>query len=137
MKVVYLCGKMSGLNQNEVIAKRVQIKHSLEYMSKNIQCFNPAAHYNYDVNAHKSEREIFEYELFFVKHSDVVLADLKDINQSVGSIVEITTAYQNGIPVIGYGDTTQVHPWILEMMLRTEENAGLACEYISKFFGNA
>lgn len=139
--MIYLSGRMSGVPHDEMMYSRNKVASYLEFLIKTMDAdwkvANPAYFYNYKNNAHKSDKEIMQFELNLVKNSDVVLVNIKDINESIGSCIEVYEAYKNDIPVITYGEDEDwhvVHPWIKECVTRREKTYDEACGYIADFY---
>lgn len=140
-KMIYISGKMSGLPHDKMMKSRKKITAFLEELISirgvDWKVANPATFYNYKNNVHKSEREIMQFELNLVRNSDVVIVKLEDINDSIGSCIEVYEAYKNNIPVIAYGydkDWDMAHPWIKECVTRREDDVVYACMYIAEFY---
>lgn len=124
-------------------------KEASEYFEKytdNFQTINPTDFYQYGENYHKTDKEIFRFDLRNVDHSDIVLVNLNDIRKSIGSCIEIYEAYKNNIPVIGFieDDLTveeiikQIHPWIYCCVDRIEtgkESLYKTINYIIDYYG--
>lgn len=140
-KTIYVSGRMSGIPHEEVIKKRKEVVDSLKELIR-IRCVgwevvNPAFFYNYQDDAHKSEKEIMQFELNLVRNSNLVVVDIEDVNKSIGSCIEVYEAYKNNIPVIAYGSSESwknVHPWIKECVSRWEEKLLDACVYINDYY---
>ncbi|MBS5433084.1 MAG: hypothetical protein KHY12_04885 [Firmicutes bacterium] len=65
-----------------------------------------------------------------------MVVNLDGINDSVGSHYEIATVdaiKDRFVPVIGIGDPEGVHPWILDSLLRIEDNYDSAAEFIGTY----
>ena len=148
MKSVYLIGAMQvyGNKSKEAKEWRNKVKEYFEKYSLNFECISPTDYYEIDGGYHKSEREVMRFDLRKVRESDIMLVNLKDIRQSIGSNDEIFYAYMSGKPIIGFiedefsGDelVDYVHEWKYEQIDRIEtgENAlGKACEYIKNYYG--
>lgn len=114
------------------------------YGDYNFRCIDPTQYYEYGRDYHKSEKEVMLFDLRKIRCSDVVLVNLKDIEESPGTIDEIFYAWLNKIPVIGFFDTENnkddfnLHPWIREQIDRIEvgENAmRKAMVYIKDYYG--
>jgi len=148
MKTIYLIGAMQTYGNKSEEAKEWRNK-AKEYFSKyclNFECISPADYYEYGCNYHKSNREVMRFDLRKVRESDIMLVNLKDIRQSVGSSDEIFCAYMLGKPIIGFLEDDlekdkliqYIHEWKYEQIDRIEtgENAlGKACEYIKDYYG--
>lgn len=124
-------------------------KEASEYFEKytdDFKTINPTDFYQYGENYHKTDKEIFRFDLRNVSHSDIVLVNLNDIRKSIGSCIEIYEAYKNDIPVIGFLDKKLpvekmkelIHPWIYCCVDRIEtgERSMIdACDYINSYYG--
>lgn len=140
-KMIYISGRMSGLPHDEMMKSRKNITAFLEELisirEADWKVADPATLYNYKNNVHKSEREIMQFELNLVRNSDIVIVKLEDINESIGSCIEVYEAYKNNIPVVAYGDDEDwymTHPWIKECVSRREGSIEDACMYIADFY---
>lgn len=140
-KMIYIAGKMSGLSYEEMSSWRIETTKKLKRLAetRGVCCsvINPAEFYNYHNNVHKTEREIMQFELNLVRKSDVVIVNLKDVNQSIGTCIEVYEAFINDIPVIAFGASEEyevTHPWIKECISRYEETMNAACLYIADFY---
>lgn len=138
---VYLCGAMGCYKDNPELGEawRLDVEEYFKALSDDIVCVNPALLYKYNADWHYKESEIMRYELRLVGKCDVVLANLKDLDKSVGSCDEILYAYLHDIPVIGFSDEdVYIHPWKEEQIERIEEGANAmhrAAHYIVGYYG--
>lgn len=148
MKSIYLIGAMKvyGSKSEEAKEWRNKVKEYFSEYSLNFECVCPTDYYEYGCNYHKSDREVMRFDLRKVRESDIMLVNLKDIRQSIGSCDEIFYAYMLGKPIVGFveenikGDelVDYVHEWKYEQIDRIEtgENAlEKACEYIKNYYG--
>ena len=115
---IYLSGNMSDISLEEAKEWRDFIKKDLEgdIYSGNKRCkvFSPCDYYNYE-SPYQSEKEIMRYELRKTRQSDLIIVNLTN-HKSLGTMAEITSAYEHDIPVIGYNPTgEEIHPWQEEM----------------------
>lgn len=135
---VYLAGGMSGLSFEEQIAWRDHIGNkiiafAIGNINNRVRVFNPCDYYNLEEKSHKLEREPFEFDIFNLKRSDFVIANLNK-QDSIGTCMELAIAKDNGIPVIGlYTGNEELHPWISECCIRIctsmRELEQYVCEY--------
>ena len=137
---MYLSGAMRGISWGEQIEWRMQIQNAIRFgdydYEKKPSFFDPTSFYNYEEKLHKSEREIFEFELDALRKSDVVVVNLKH-QSSVGTIMELAIAKELRIPVIAFGvGDNEVHPWILECCTRVCDSMGELVQYIVDFYLN-
>lgn len=136
---IYTCGKMRGLTLSEQMNWRINIEKAIERTKPEdvaVTFIHPPFYYNYEYDSHKSQQEVKRWEIGVVKQKcDIIIVDLNGINDSVGSHYELATAeaINRYIPIVGIGNTDGVHPWILDSMLRVEENREDAAEFISTY----
>lgn len=133
MKKIYLAGKLSGIPLQEQKGWRDYLKKQLEDTG-NFKVLSPCDYYSYEKKEHKSEREIMNWELNYVKNSDIIIVNLDKADSSVGTIMELATAHNLGKPIIGYGKLEGHHPWIQEVIWRTEDSLENVIYYISRYF---
>ena len=139
-KQIYLAGKMGGLTPRQYNLWREQFFNSCQRQRLlgehiNFRILNPAEYYGYDVQNEKSEKEIMRFELRAVEQSDIVVANLNNVETSVGTIMEIFHAYKQGVPIIGLKtDSTPTHPWIVECVDRIEENMEDLIKYVFSYY---
>lgn len=143
---VYLSGAMEAYDgTNKAKEWRECCKSYIEACTDNFVLFSPTDHYQYGINYHKNDQEIFRYDLYHTKNSDVVLVNLNDVRKSIGTCMEIYEAYRSGIPVIGFIDDDlsgeeliqKIHPWIYCCVNRIETGARSmykALNYIIEFY---
>lgn len=143
---IYLSGAMetyTGTTKAE--DWREECKDYFKRYTDNFKVFNPTDHYQYGSNYQKSEREVFNYDLYFAKKSDIVLVNLNDVRQSIGTCIEVYEAHKSGIPVIGFMDDElpvdemikTIHPWIyccVDRIETGENSMYCALGYIKEFY---
>ena len=140
---IYTCGKMSGIPYEQQIKWRKYIEKCVKdntlYRDCNVRFIHPPLFYNYEENQHKSEREIFEWELTQVHDCDIVVVNLDQIDTTIGSHMELGTVNainmfgDKHIFVIGVGKFENLHPWIKESCLRIEDSFEHAAIYICDY----
>ena len=99
---------------------RIHVKDFFEKNNDDYKVINPTDYYQYGKNYHKTDKEVFRFDLRKVSNSDIVLVNLNDIRKSIGTCIEVYEAYKNNIPVVGFlNDELPVeemikliHPWI-------------------------
>lgn len=130
---VYLCGAMSGLTFEQMNEWRVNAKHLFQRYAENIHTENPCNYYNFEMNPNTyTQKEIKDFDLWLVRNCNLILVNL-DYPDSIGTAIELETAQNNNIPVIGFG-TTLNHPWI-ELNITCKKNTlEEAIEYIMSFY---
>lgn len=132
---IYLAGPMSGVSWEEQNQWRKHIKNYIEhYASIPVHCINPCSFYNLKDRLHNTELEVLDWDLSMVKGSDLVICMLS--NTSVGSIMEIAVARENGIPILGLylNEDTKLHPWIENSVSRLFTDVNDLLEYVMYFY---
>lgn len=133
----YLAGAMKNLSREEYLAWRIKASSILnkyaEEREVNLSVVNPAYLYNYEEALHKTDREIDECEMYHVRKSDFIILNLRHVNISVGTITEVVTSYEKGIPVVAFGNAANVHPMILDRCLRVDDTLEDVCRYIRDY----
>ena len=126
---IYTAGAMEAYDgTGKANEWREKVKDYFENSFRNVFIINPVDFYSYGSNLHKTESEIFRYDLFRLKKAHVVLVNLDCIRKSIGTCIELYEAFKSGIPVIGFIDKElnreglikEIHPWIYECITRIE-----------------
>lgn len=137
---IYLAGPARNMPYDEQVLWRSEIKNSLwsgEY-DWNVypKLIMPNEYYNSDNYHSNDEKEVFDFDLNLVRHSDVVVALFNAI-ESIGTLVEISVAYENRIPVVIYNTTGyNLHPWLREIGVKECRTCDELVSYLTKFFLN-
>lgn len=132
---IYLCGAMGGLTFEESNMWREESRlYFTTHEYNKITCVNPNDYYNFTTPTHKSEHEVKEFDLYKLRHSDLVLANLDHINTSIGSAMELQVAHDNNIPIVTFGDIKSIHPWVVDTIWRNNDTLDDACDYIMNYF---
>lgn len=138
---VYTAGKMSGLPFEEQMEWRRRIEEEIMKLTDApIQFIHPPLYFRYDLQLHKSENEVKQWEISQIRDSDIVIVNLDGINSSVGShfelsMIDAVNSFGNRhIHAIGVGKANEkLHPWIELTLLRCEEEYAAAAEYIATY----
>lgn len=137
---IYTAGKMSGKSYAEQMQWRKYMERVIcEQSGKTITFVHPPMFYNYNEPFHKTERELYEWELSQIISSDVVIVDLRDIRDSIsthmelGAVAAANIVGNKRIFVVGIGELDSDHPWIKESTFRIEKDFDAAAEYISDY----
>ena len=138
---IYLAGKMSGIDIEESDTWRrlstILIRDRAYTQGVKVNVVNPNNFYNPNTKGHKTEKEAMQFDLNHVSTSDLIMVNLKEVNTSVGTAMELLTAAQLNIPVIAFGtgeEYSETHPWIKECISRVESNMVDAIEYIRDYY---
>lgn len=98
--------------------------------------FNPVEYYNFTDVRYKSEREVVEFDLNALRHSDLIIVNFND-PKSLGTCAELAIAYEMRMPVIGINkDKQELHPWLVEFTTRMCDSLREAVEYVVEFHLN-
>ena len=140
---IYLAGAMMNCkNFDEMNKWRKLVTDKLlseaQFATKVLEIINPVRYYNFEEKRHQSEVEVEEFDLAHVVSSDIVVANLEGLNNSVGTIIELHDAhYHNRIPVIAFGTKTlydNLHPWVKNEITRIEKDIDGVVDYIRDFY---
>lgn len=137
---VYLSGGMGSLSFEEQSKWRKQVINAIlfgdyHYEKKPI-FFNPVDYYNFTEVRYKSEKEVMNFDLNALRHSDLVIVNFND-PKSIGTAMELMLAKERNTPVIGFGVNGQtVHPWLLESCTRVCDNLREVVEHVVDFYLN-
>lgn len=140
MVKIYLSGAMSTVSFEEQSKWRKRIINAINlgdynYVKKPV-FFNPVDHYNFETKYQKTEREVFEYDLYNLRNSNLVVVNFND-PKSIGTSMELILAKEYRIPVIAFGINNQeIHPWILECCTRICDDLREVVEHIVEFYLN-
>lgn len=127
--------------------KNGEKKRKYFFYNDGFVCSNPCA-FGVDQCDDKNDHEIMRFDLRKVRESDIILVNLKDIRNSIGTSDEILYGFISQKPVIGFIESEKemtkqeimdyIHKWKFEQIDRIEtgENAQLkAMEYILFAYG--
>lgn len=137
---IYLSGGMGSLSFEEQSRWRRQFSDAIKYgdydYSKKPYIFNPVDYYNFTEVRYRSEREVVEFDLNALRHSNLVVVNFND-PKSLGTCAELAIAYELKIPVIGINsDGKELHPWLTEFTSRMCDSLREAVEYVVEFHLN-
>lgn len=133
-KKIYLAGGMSNVSYDEQMEWRENIQDELEQAHYDVEVINPVCYYNFENDFYKSEREVFEFDTYHLRTSDVVIVNFNE-PKSIGTAMELMLAKETRIPVIGINENNQrLHPWLLECVTRMCDNIYDAVEYVKVYF---
>lgn len=137
---MYLAGGMGSLSEEEQTKWRRQIRDAImygdfDYDKKPVFC-DPTQYYSFFSREHKTEREIFEFDLYNVRKSDLIIVNFND-EKSIGTAMELAVAKENKIPIIGLNrDNRELHPWLIECCTRVCDNIRELVEHVVGFYLN-
>ena len=103
---------------------------------KKASIFNPVNYYNFEINSHKCEKEIMEFDLYNLRNSNLVIVNFND-EKSIGTAMELMLAKEYNIPVIAFGaGDKQIHPWLTECCTRVCDSMREVVDHIIQFYLN-
>lgn len=137
---IYLSGGMGALSFEEQSKWRRQIMDAIKFgdydYEKKPTFFNPVNFYNFEEKYQKTEREVFEFDLYNLRNSDLVIVNFND-PKSIGTAMELMLAKERNIPIIGFGaNDREIHPWLLECCTRMCSNLREVVEHVVNFYLN-
>lgn len=136
MKTIYLAGSCEQATEDERTGWRKKCEKWIKKYADGFGAFSPVAYFDYSRADYQSESEVFRFFRRKVEAADVILVNLSNIRQSVGTICELAFAFQKNIPIIGFnmGVNYVEHPWLEEMMDRKFQEIDDALEYIRNYY---
>ena len=133
-KKIYLSGGMTSLTPDEYIMWRERFKNAVTITyGKHPSFFDPTMFYQPNTGSYKSEREVMDYELDQLRHSDLVVVNFNDPH-SIGTAMELAIARENRIPVIGLNVNGELHPWLSECCIRMCSTFKELVEYVVDYY---
>jgi len=98
--------------------------------------FNPNDYFSFkdEPPRYASQREVMDFDHNLVRNSDFIVVNGKDLDKSIGTQIEIYTAWQLKIPVFVFGVEQDPHPWIDRCVRRYEKSMNDVVEYIEDFY---
>lgn len=136
-KKIYTAGRMTGIPFEEQMKWRQELEETLRHYDFWFSIFHPPLFYN--MTNFQTDQEVMEYDIAQLSESDIMVVNLKDISKSIGTIMELATAYsinhsgKKHIFVVGIGNKEEMHPWIRCCVQRFEPDVASASCYISQF----
>lgn len=134
-KSIYLAGAISyfyNINQKErATAWRTK---AVEYFKPyDIKCFNPCDEPSECWQYPQSG--LIKQNYFYLKNCDIVLVNLDMINDSIGTVWELSMAWRDHKPIIAFGKTPWLdRPHMLSLMDIRLDTLDEALDYISNMY---
>ena len=141
---IYLSGAMGGLSVPEQKYWRNQVKTAIMSQldisgTMKMPVFHsPPDYYPYvkDINysERKSEREVMEFDLYQVRHSDLIIVNFDHPN-SIGTAMELMLAKEYHIPVVGLNaEGHELHSWLSECCIRICDSMNELVTHVVDFY---
>lgn len=94
---------------------------------------NPLQYFSYKEKKHKHDKQVMSYYFDRIRHSDIVLANLNNSEDSCGTCMELQYAFDHGISIIGFG-TENVYNWTVPLTQVQFQNSTEAIDYIRDYY---
>lgn len=138
---IYLAGGMGRFGRDHFQMAnewRKYVKETLieDCENKKLNIINPNDYFNFfdEPPAYASQREVMEFDLNKVRHSDLLIVNFNDM-YSLGTMAEIAIAYERKIPIIGLNKNKQeLHPWQVEMCNRILNDTNEMLAYVRDYY---
>lgn len=140
---IYLAGGMGKFGKEDFDKSnkwRICVKKMLENCDSlyKVKTSNPNDYYSFRDNPRKfkSEKEIMEFDLDKVRHSDLIICNFND-KYSLGTMSELAIAYEHRIPIVGLNvGKMELHPWQREFCMRICTDMEELFWYVQDYFLN-
>lgn len=136
---IYLSGAMGSVSFEEQSRWRQQIIDAIKFnydCEKNPVFFNPVDYFNFEEVRYKTQREVMNFDLNALRHSDLVIVNFNDPS-SLGTCAELAIAYDMKIPIVGINKgNKELHPWLECFCDRMCDSIKEAVEYVVEFHLN-
>lgn len=140
--IIYLAGKMSGLRKDDYNGWREELTEDLiayaHSCGANVQIINPANYFDFDDMERHLEKEVMQFDLNMVRQSDILIVNIDNVSDSIGTAIEVYEANRLNIPVIAYSKcgivNNNIHPWIENCLSTIQMNRSELITYIRDFY---
>ena len=137
---IYLSGGMCSLSFEEQTRWRKQFSNAIKFGDYNYikkpYIFDPTQYYNFTEVRYKSEKEVMNFELNALRHSDLIVVNFNDPS-SLGTCAELAIGHELRIPIIGINkDGVDLHPWLCCFCDRMCNDIREAVEHVTEFYLN-
>ena len=134
---VYLAGRCKGLPDGgkewRENARKI-LETIAETAGKKVVVFDPTEYFGYEVQRHKTQKQIKDFYYHAMRQCDIVLLNCVGTDSSIGTAQEIQYAVDHDIPVIGFGEE-RTYPWITEVDCQVVFNSiHEALDYIRDYY---
>jgi len=137
---IFLSGAMGDLPYEEQIKWRNRVELAItnsEYELKNKPVFfSPPNYFSSSFpEDYKTEKEVMNFDLRHLKDADIIVVNLDNVANSIGTIFELATAYELRKPIIALNKNGEIfHPWIEECCDRQCKTLRELVDYICKYY---
>lgn len=140
--VIYVAGKMTGLDDAEIKKRRSIVTQALNNtisrgFFRHSVIVDPYNYYG-PTDDDCEDKEFIRWQLNMVRNSAVVVVIWDKTQSSLGTMAELTTAYENRVPIILYNadkiNRDEIHPYVNYMASKIFEDAGAMALYIGRYY---
>lgn len=123
------------MSHNEASLWRNMIVRKIGGYDSKVHCIDPTLYYNFlDSSTYDSEREIREFDLYKVRHSNLIIVNFNSPN-SIGTAQELAVAAEYRIPIIGLNEDGYIlHPWLTECCNKIFTDMDKLVEYVHDYY---
>lgn len=135
---IYTSGATKHISKEVSYEWRKNTKKCLEQQgisNYKVKVFIPNDYFCYITKEPKTEKQCQDYFLYKVCKSDLLLVNIDNTENSVGTGMEVQTAKMLGIPVIGFG-SKKYYQWIKDSCEVVFETLGETIDYIVDYYLN-
>lgn len=134
---IYTSGATKNIEADDSLQWRKVTKACLEHCDTNykVKVFIPEYYFNYHTDHPKTDKQCMKHFMYRLDRSELMIVNLNNSNTSIGTGMEVQRATDNGIPIIGFGNSN-IYPWIEECCDVTFETLEEALNYIEKYYLN-
>lgn len=137
---IFLSGAMGDMTLDEMDEWRAHFVAAMRLANCCTDLvIDPVDFYNTAEDNHDSDKEYFRWELRNVMNSDLVVARVEDGFNSLGTMAEITTAFNYKVPVLLLVDRKdqEIHSFVEQMSDKKFEinNIRGLVKYIKHYYG--
>ena len=112
----YLAGAMTGVSEEQSREWRKRIKDAFYQLGSPYQCFDPWDHFSFN-DPEYDPKESLKIDLWNLKRSNVMIVELALNPGSLGTMAELSIAYDHNIPIIAlYNSERELHEWQYNMV---------------------
>ena len=143
---IYIAGKMTGLTKDEMSQWRKELADKIRYqVSHSSMCFptiiDPCMYYNTkDIDAWDADKEYIRWELRHVKSADLIIVGVSEDMNSIGTMAEMTMAYDHDIPILLYDrysgseGVKRLHPFVWYFADKYFTDIDALVEYVVSYY---
>lgn len=135
---IYLSGGMGNLSWEEQSEWRNRFIEEIKGYDceKKAYFFNPVDYYNFKEVRYRTEKEVMDFDLNALRHSDLIVVNFNDPN-SIGTSMELMLGKERNMPIIGINESEyKLHPWLIEATSKMCKNLEESIDYIVEFYLN-